>query len=254
MKTIAILNLKGGTAKTVTAATMARCLSAEHDKRVCLIDADPQGSLTYCFGVADASQCGNTWTLLTDGAEYWPDFVTPVTQNLDLIPCNMDLAKADLPNSGAKVTEIEDLRIVLAEDGVDYLIIDLHPNLGIPTQAALLAADEVIIPVQLDMLSVSGMAELTRQVDTMRSVNPRLDVAGVLGTRYQRTAEEREIHRLLALESGLPVFRTLIRTSPLVPKSVNRAENLLTFSPRCAASMDYRAFVQEYLERGVRNG
>lgn len=254
MKTISILNLKGGTAKTVTAATMARCLSAKHNKQVLLIDADPQASLTYCFGIEDAGQRGNTWTLLTEGAGYWPDFVTPVGPNLDVIPCTMELAKADLPNSGVKVTEIEDLRIALAEDGVDYLIIDLHPNLGKPTQAALLAADEVIIPVQLDMLSVSGMAELTRQVDTMRSVNPRLRVAGVLGTRYQRTAEEREIHRLLALESGLPVFQTLIRTSQMVPKSVNRAENLLTFSPRCAASQDYRAFVREYLEGGQPHG
>ena len=248
MKTIAILNLKGGTAKTVTAATMVRCLSAEHEKHVCLIDADPQGSLSFCFGITDVSQCGNTWTLLTDGTGYWPDFVTQISPTLDMIPCGMDLARADLPNSGVKVTKIDSLRMVLAEDAVDYLIIDLHPNLGIPTQAALLAADEVIIPVQLDMLAVSGMAELTRQVDSMRSVNPRLRVAGVLGTRYQRTAEEREIHRLLMVESGLPVFRTLIRTSPLVPKSVNRAENLLTFSPHCGAAKDYRAFVREYLE------
>lgn len=248
MKTIAILNLKGGTAKTVTAATMARCLSAEHNKQVMLIDADPQGSLSYCFGVTDTSGCGNTWTLLTEGAGYWPDFVTPAGPNLDLIPSGMELARADLPGSGAKVTQIEELRTVLAEDNKDYLIIDLHPNLGIPTQAALLAADEVIIPVRLDMLSVSGMAELTRQVDDMRSVNPRLRVAGVLGAQFQRTDEEREIHRLLALESGLPVFRTLIRMSPPVPKSVNRAENLLTFSPHCGASKDYRAFVREYLE------
>lgn len=248
MKTIAILNLKGGTAKTVTAATMARCLAAEHDKQVVLIDADPQGSLSFCFGITDVSQCGNTWMLLTEGFVDWLALVTPAGPNLNLLPSGMELARADLPNSGAKVTQIEDLRTALAEDSVDFLIIDLHPNLGIPTQAALLAADEVIIPVQLDMLAVSGMAELTRQVASMRSVNPRLRVAGVLGTRYQRTAEEREIHRLLALESGLPVFRTLIRTSPLVPKSVNRSENLLTFSPHCGASKDYRAFVREYLE------
>ncbi len=248
MKTIAILNLKGGTAKTVTAATMARCLSGDYGKQVVLIDADPQGSLSQCFGVTDTSQCGNTWTLLTEGAGYWPDFVTPVWPNLSLIPSGIELARADLPDSGVRVGMIEELRTVLDEDGVDYLIIDLHPNLGVPTQAALLAADEVIIPIRLDVLSTAGMAELSRQVDDMRKVNPRLRVAGVLGTQYQRSAEEREIHRLLALESGLPVFRTLIRMSPPVPRSVNRGEDLLTFSPRCGAAMDYRAFVREYLE------
>lgn len=190
MKTIAILNLKGGTAKTVTSATMARCLSAEHDMQVVLVDADQQGNLSQYFGVTNTSECGNTWTLLTEGAGYWPDFVT---------------------------------------------------------------ADEVIIPIRLDLFSTAGMAELTRQVDSMRQINPRLRVAGILGTQYQRTAEEREIHRLLALESGLPVFRTLIRMSPPVPKSIAARESVLTFSPHCGAAKDYRAFVREYLE-GIDNG
>lgn len=249
MKTIAILNLKGGTAKTVTAATMARCLSALHNKQVVLIDADLQGNLSQYFGVTDTSDCGNTWTLLTEGAGFWPDFVTPAGPNLDLIPSGMELARADLPGSGVKLTEIEELRIALSEDAVDYLIIDLHPSLGVATQAALLAADEVIIPIRLDLFNTAGMAELTRQVDSMRGVNPRLRVAGVLGTQYQRTAREREIHRLLALESGLPVYQTLIRMSSKVPESFESNESILKFSPRCAASVDYRAFVREYLER-----
>ena len=248
MRTIAILNLKGGTAKTVTAATMARCLSAEHGKQVVLIDADQQGNLSQYFGVTDTSGCGNTWALLTEGAGYWPEFVTEISPTLNLIPSGMELARADLPGSGARVTEIDALRMSLAEDGVEYLIVDLPPSLGVPTQAALLAADEVIIPIRLDVFSTAGMAELTRQVDSMRSVNPRLRVAGILGTQYQRTAEEREIHRLLAEESGLPVFRTLIRMSPPVPKSIAARESLLTFSPYCGAAKDYRAFVREYLE------
>ena len=248
MKTIAILNLKGGTAKTVTAATMARCLSAEYSESVVLIDADQQGNLSQYFGVTNTSQCGNTWTILTDGGGYWPDFVTPISPTLDLIPSGMELARADLPNSGAKVTQIEELRTVLAEDGVRYLIIDLPPSLGFVVQASLLAADEVIIPIRLDTFSTAGMAELARQVDDMRSINPRLRVAGILGTQFQRTAYEQEVHRLLALESDLPVFQTLIRMSPPVPRSFDAHESILTFSPRCGASIDYRAFVREYLE------
>ena len=248
MKTITILNLKGGTAKTVTAATMARCLSAEHGKETVLIDADQQGNLSQYFGVTDTCGRGNTWTLLTGGAGYWPDFVTPAGPRLSLIPSGMELARADLPGSGARVREIESLRTVLAEDGVAFLLIDLPPALGLPTQAALLAADEVLIPVRLDVFSTAGTAELIRQVDAMRSVNPRLRVAGVLGTQYQRTVEEREIHRLLAAESGLPVFRTRIRMSPPVPRSIAARESILTYSPHCGAAKDYRAFVGEYLE------
>lgn len=169
---------------------------------------------------------------------------------MDLIPSGMELARADLPGSGANVTQIDSLRTVLAEDGVDYLIIDLPPSLGVAAQAALLAADEVIIPIRLDVFSTAGMAELRRQVDAMRTVNPRLRVAGVLGTQFQRTAEEREIHRLLAMESGLPVYKTTIRMSPPVPRSIAARESILTFSPHCGASKDYRRFVAEYLEGG----
>lgn len=248
MKTIAVLNLKGGTAKTVTAATMARCLAAEHDKNVLLIDADQQGNLSQYFGVTNACDFCNTWMLLTEGTGYWPEFVTSVEKNLALIPSGMELAQADLLNSGARVTAINDLREVLAEDGMDYLIIDLPPSLGLSTQAALLAADEVIIPIRLDVFSTAGMAELVRQVENMRRVNPRLRVAGVLGTQYHRTNEEREIHRLLTQESGLPVFRTLIRFSAPVLRSIAARESILTFSPYCGASKDYRTFVREYLD------
>ena len=82
----------------------------------------------------------------------------------------------------------------------------------------------------------------------MRSVNPRLRVAGILGTQYQRTAEEREIHRLLTTESGLPVFHAKIRMSPPVPRSIAARESILTYSPQCGAARDYRTFVREYLE------
>lgn len=249
MKTIAILNLKGGTGKTVTAATMARCLSADHRKTVVMIDADQQGSLSQYFGVTDTSLCNTTCTLLMWDCKSWRSLVTKVGLNLYLIPADMDLALVDLPGGGVKLTAIEDLRTELAADNVDYLIIDLHPSLGVPTQAALIAADEVIIPIELNLSSTAGMAELTRQVDSMRAVNPRLRVAGVLGTKYNRTAGEREIHRLLTMESGLPVFQTLIRTSLLVPESFNDHESILTYSPRCAAAIDYRRWVREYLER-----
>ena len=237
MKTIAILNLKGGTAKTVTAATMARCLAAEHDKQVVLIDADQQGNLSQYFGVTDTSDRGNTWRLLTEGAGCLPDFLVASAPNLVLIPSGMELARADLPGSGAMVTAIDDFRMVLEDFDMDFLIIDLPPSLGVASQAALLAADEVIIPIRLDVFSTAGMAELTR-----------------LGTQFQRTAEEREIHRLLALESGLPVFRTLIRMSPPVPRSIAARESILTYSPHCGASKDYRAFVREYLEGGGKRG
>lgn len=250
MKTIAILNLKGGTAKTVTAATMARCLANDYGKEVVLIDADQQGNLSQYFGVTDVgeSEHGNTYELLTSWVISWKDFCTVTKDGLFLVPTDMGLALADIPDGRVHLTAVDEFRTMLSEDSVDFLIIDLPPSLGVPTQAALLAADEVIIPIRLDVFSTSGMAELRRQVDSMRTVNPRLRVAGVLGTQFQRTEEEKAIHKLLTEESGLPVYKTTIRMSPPVPRSIAARESILTFSPHCGASKDYRRFVIEYLE------
>lgn len=250
MRTIAILNLKGGTAKTVTSATMARCLAQYHDKRVLLIDADCQSNLTQYFAVdAEKSSC-TTLQLLTGGSGYYPDIFETREPNISIIPATMDLAYADLPNSGSRADAIESLRENLEEDDAfDYCIIDLPPSLGIPTQAALLAADEGIIPIRLDAFSTAGMAELSRQVDNIRTINPRLRIAGILGTQFQRTDEEREIHDWLIAHSGLPVFKTLIRMSKPLCRSVSRSQSIFLVSSYCGAALDYREFVLEYLGR-----
>lgn len=228
---------------------MARVLAADHGKRVLLVDDDQQGNLSQYFGVK-ADDVNSTWTLMTRGAGYYPDFLTPTEEaNISIIPTNMSLAYADTDDR-ADVRAIEDLREAIEEDAAfDFCIIDCPPSLGNAAKAALLAADEVIIPVRLDMFSVAGMGELTRQVDTVRSINPRLRVAGILGTQFQRTPDEISIYEYLRDKSGLPVFRTCIRFSRMMGGSIARHESVLTFSPHSAASKDYRNFVREYLRK-----
>ena len=250
MRTIAILNLKGGVGKTLTAATMARCLTDDHHKNVLLIDDDPQGNLSDCFGVTDRGN--STWELLTGGGDYWPDFVTDLNPLLSIIPADMSLAYADIRRELVDLRAIDGLRQALDEDeAYDFCIIDLPPSLGLATQAALFAADEVIIPIRLDTFSTSGMAQLAWQVNEMRKLNPRIRVAGILGTQFLGTDEEKDIHAWLHMNAGMPVFRQTIRMSKPVLGSVNRHASLLTHSPRCGAAVDYRRFVREYL-KGVK--
>jgi chromosome partitioning protein len=249
MRTIAFLNLKGGTAKTVTTACMGWCLAADHGKRVLLIDADQQGNLSQYLSV-EADSLNSTWALLTGSAGYYVDFVSETQETgISVIPANMELAWADV-DEHVNLRAIEDLREALeTDDAYDYCLIDCPPSLGRATQAALLAADEVIIPVRLDMFSVAGMGELTRQVGKMRDVNPRLRVAGVLATQYHRTTEEREILEYLAQHSGLPTFATRIRHSMHIPRSIAHHQSIFRLAPRSGAAIDYRRFVAEYLER-----
>lgn len=249
MKTIAFLNQKGGTGKTVSAACFGRCLAKDYGKRVLMIDADFQGNLSQYFRV-EADALNSTWALLTDGAGFYQEFVTGTEEdNIDIIPADMTLANADMPGSRAKPWAMEDLMRVLQEDDAyDYCIIDCHPYFGIITQAALLAADEVIVPLRLETFSVDGVREILQQLGNMRELNQNLRVAGILGTQYMHTPEEQEAYKFLLNESGLPMFRRLVRMSKPVMSSVSRHQSLFEISPRSGAAIDYRKVVAEYLQ------
>lgn len=121
-KTIAIMNNKGRDGKTITAATMARCLSVEYDKQAVPMDAEQQGNLPQYFGVIDTSSCGNAWTLLTEGADYWPGFVTPAGPNLDMIPFGMEPPRK---RGGGSI-------LILCAHGVGLAVVYLQLRAGSP--------------------------------------------------------------------------------------------------------------------------
>lgn len=148
MKTIAVLNFKGGVGKTVTTATLAYLL-AKQGKRILLIDGDSQGNLSMSFGI-DAEEGADTLALLTEGAGYYPEFVTPtIFDGIDLIPSDINLLVADrhMAQSGVGRMQraIADLRDAIEEDAdqdnaYDLILIDCPPALSAACTAALAAA------------------------------------------------------------------------------------------------------------------
>lgn len=263
MRTTAILNFKGGVGKTVTTATLA-CLLAKRGYRVLVVDADSQGNLSQYLNVEPSvDDTCTTMELLTFGAGYYPDFVTPTSiDNVDVIPSDIRLLTADVDatvQGEANRAAIESLRISIEEDAgdpdsYDYMLIDCPPALSAACSAALIAADEVIIPVRLDAFSTGGMSNLAFQIANMRRINPRLRVRGVLVTQYTRTEEERKALDVLR-SSQLPVFKTVIRFSKRVGAATFARMPLVEFSPWCAAAIDYRELAEEILgEDGVVNG
>lgn len=251
MKTIAIMNMKGGVGKTTSAINLASVLAKDYGKRVLLIDADPQGNLSQFFK-AD-TDVFTILDLLAEGAGYYPDAIgSTAEEHIDLIPANMRLLEADVSGFQTGLINllgIANLRDVLMEDDAyDVILIDCPPAFSAGTMAALAAAGEVIIPVRLDAFSTSGMTELIVQVANMRKVNPDLRVAGVLLTMYRSTPACEEAEKFLREQNTFRVFDTVIRFSDLVGDSTFAQEALPVFSPRSAACVDYRRFVREYLE------
>lgn len=252
MKTICIMNLKGGVGKTVTAGNLADLLAADHGKRVLLIDADHQGNTSRFF--RGDQEAATLREILTGEAEpYWPESVQRTGyEGLDLIPADMSLAELDaspVQDPGAVWRLRELLEEVDLDDAYDYVIIDMPPAFSLAARAALAAADEVIVPIKLDAFSVDGMAELLRQISAMRKVNDRLTLAGVLVTMWRNIDVVNQAERVLR-SGNVPVFATVIRQTDRVDESTFQRQPLRVYSPRSAACVDYRALVREYLEGG----
>ena len=252
IRTTAIVNLKGGVAKSTTAINMAAILAKEHKKRVCVIDADSQCNTTEFFG-ADP-EVGNLAKLLR-GAVLYEDpgrFAALLIQptkfpGLEILAGDDTLMDLDLSKVEQGTVSSNCLRYLVEEvkDRFDYVFIDCPPAFNAASAAALIAADDVIIPIKLDAFSLRGMGNLMRQIKNMKRINPRLTLAGVLPTMWYKDEKITESEEELK-KARFRVFHH-IRRSDKVDRMTFQQEPLLISSPNSAAGVDYRKFVREYV-------
>lgn len=250
MKTIAIINMKGGCAKTTTAVNMAYILAKEYDKKVLLIDNDKQGNLSKACGVWSYENPSLADMLI--GKEEIGGVIQVVEKmpNMAVIPANMHLLTANLEI--IKDEEREQATIISKElekvkEIFDYCIIDCPPDINISVINALVAADEVIIPIKIDGYAFDGMDELEGQMDNARQLNPELKFKGCLVTMYYNRDVCRQGEAWLQ-NQRYPVFKTHIRRTEKADEVTFTNESLMEYSPRSGAARDYKTFVKEYLE------
>ena len=252
IRTTAIVNLKGGVAKTTTAINMAAILAKDHRKRVLIIDGDSQCNTTEFFG-AESNQM-NLATILR-GAHLFvepDDYAASCIQhteynNLDILPGDETLMDMDLSKVEQGTVNSNVLRYLVekVKDRYDVILIDCPPAFNAASAAALVAADDVIIPIKLDAFSIRGMSNLMRQIKNMRRINPRLQLSGVLPTMWYKDKEIQAAEDQLK-RAGLRVYHHIRRTDK-VDKMTFRQQPLLISSPSSAAGVDYRKFVREYV-------
>ena len=261
MRTSVILNLKGGVAKTASTVNIAAILAKDYGKRVLLIDADSQCNTTEFF-YADPGN-GNLAEVLRYTGPGAGEFAVTNIQHtyfkgIDILAgddslMDLDLTKVELQTVQASVLR-DMVRILKEQNKYDYCLVDCPPAFNAASAAALIAADEVIIPIKLDAFSMRGMINLFQQIHNMRVINPQLLLAGCLPTMWYKSdnilVAEQELRN-----SGLPMFSHIRRTDKVDDMTFSQ-EPLLISSPRSAAGVDYRRFVQEWLglKGGASNG
>ncbi len=253
MKTISIINLKGGVAKTITATNMAHILATIHNKRVLLVDNDKQGNSSKMFNSHSYTRASMA-EIMTERNIDLSNIIVPTTyENLHIISANMNLLKANLQVM-LDTTRPQQTRLKSAlttiEDNYDYCIIDNAPDINISTINALVASEDVIIPIKIDNFAFDGLSELIEQIDNIREdLNKKLTLTGCVVTCYQKNDVNKQGEEWLKTETNYPIFDTHIRRTEKVDESTFATTPIIIHSRRCGASRDYIKFVEEYLKK-----
>ena len=246
MRIISVANQKGGTAKTSTAHALATG-AAYKGKRSLAIDFDPQGNLSFIMG-ADASRAG-AYELMKQQAKAAQ--IVQYTSQGDIIPASLNLAAADIEFSGKPGRDFF-LQAALEplQDAYDVVVIDTPPTLGTLLVNALTASDEVIIPMNADILSLPGLYQMAATINQVkRFCNKGLKVTGILITKYSgRTVLARDIKETIeakCAELGIPVLNTVIRDGVAVREAQTTQESLFAYAPNSNPAKDYLQLFDE---------
>jgi len=252
-RVIAVVNQKGGVGKTTSTINLGAALGAE-GKRVLLVDFDPQGALSVGLGIHIADNRPTLFQLIM--AEQDIDFddvvIKNVSTNLDLLPCDMNLAKAEM----LLVSEVgreQRLAAVLAPHlgKYDFVLIDCQPSLGLLTVNALAAANGVIIPVECEYFALRGVKLLVDSIKMVQGrVNPKLQIDGVLATMYDpRTYHQKEVLARIKDAFKGQLFKTPITRTIKFPDAQVQGRPLIEIEPKHSGATQYQSVARELLAR-----
>jgi chromosome partitioning protein len=248
---IAISNQKGGVGKTTTTVNLATAMAAV-DKRVLVIDLDPQGNASTSFGIDQKHRAVNAYHLLTGTADLASAVVPTAIPGLSVVPSGVDLAGAEL-----ELVDLENrqarLKDGLGGDGHqwDFLLIDCPPSLGLLTLNALVAADAVMVPLQAEFLALEGVSQLVRTIERVKkSFNPDLEIQGIVLTMVDRRNSlsvmvENDVREFF----GRKVYATTIPRNVRISEAPSHGKPVLLYDFKSSGSRAYLDLAGEVLKR-----
>ena len=250
-KIIAIANQKGGVGKTTTSINLAASLGVL-EKKILLIDADPQANATSGIGIDIESIEIGTYQLLEHSNSVRDTIMKTDSPNLDIIPAHIDLVAIEIELVDKDEREYM-LKKALSDikNDYDYILIDCAPSLGLLTLNALTAADAVVIPIQCEYFALEGLGKLLNTIKSVQKIhNPELDIEGLLLTMYDaRLRLSNQVVEEVQKHFNNMVFDTIIQRNVRLSEAPSYGETIINYDASSKGANNYLSLAKEIINK-----
>jgi len=261
MQIISVINQKGGVGKTTTVINLAAGLS-QQDKKILVIDLDPQGNATTGLGLSNLEASEDTIYGVLNGTKQISEVIKKTEfKNLDIVTSNVDLSGLEVETAGDSNRAFI-LKVKLASylndsrGSYDYILIDCPPSLSLLTVMALVSSNSLVVPLQTEFFALEGLTQLMKTIERIKiSLNPELNIRGILLTMYdKRNKLSSQVEKEARDYFNEKVYSTVIPRNVRLSEAPSHGMPVLMYDKLCPGSKSYFSFTHEFINQEINTG